>query len=542
MGRKRKKTQNDNNFAIAYYRFSSHAQNEASIDQQREAAENYARSRGLEIIKEYEDRAISGTTDDRPGFQQMLSEVDQIKPAALIVWKTDRLGRDRYMVTMAKKTIRDAGCRIHYVAEAIPGDGDDSPEAGLMEDLLDAMAAFYSKQLRQNITRGMRYNAENALFNGHNILGYKKGEDKKYVIDPEKAPVVQRIFEDYAAGKPMAHIAEELNAKGITTSRGGKFTVNGLRSVLHNDAYTGIYRYSDIVIEGGMPVLISNELFDRAQRRFAENKRKGGQRAHGLDENDMPRFWLTGKLYCGKCGHNMFGISGTSKTGMIHYYYACSQMRKHSCTKKSVKKKRIEELVIDVLAGFLEDTENLMSLAVDAAAYYRRYYVDLKYLEGLETSKKENEKALANLLKAIEAGVFTETTQTRMLELEERRKALTEAIEAEKMKQNLMQDEHSIKSYFSKFLHADFQNPEVRDMIMEYFVDKIYVYDDKLTITSWYSDDKTEVSWEELDGSMTEAEVFDCFVVGATMNMKRGNSPSFHVHNEIYEGIEDSHA
>ena len=79
--------QNNNNYAIAYYRFSSHSQNEASIDQQREQAQFYAEKHDLNIIKEYTDRAISGTTDDRPGFQQMLAEVAKLKPAVLILWK-----------------------------------------------------------------------------------------------------------------------------------------------------------------------------------------------------------------------------------------------------------------------------------------------------------------------------------------------------------------------------------------------------------------------------------------------------------------------
>lgn len=167
--------QNNNNYAIAYYRFSSHSQNEASIDQQRKQAQLYAETHDLNIIKEYTDRAISGTTDERPGFQQMLAEVSKLKPAVLILWKTDRLGRDRYTLALAKKTIRDAGCSISYIAEAIP---DDSPESVLMEGMLESMAEFYSKQLRQNVVRGMRYNAENALYNGHKTLVYRVDDTK----------------------------------------------------------------------------------------------------------------------------------------------------------------------------------------------------------------------------------------------------------------------------------------------------------------------------------------------------------------------------
>lgn len=110
MARRKKPELNDNNLAIAYYRFSSHSQNEASIDQQRELAHAWADAHGFRIVKEYEDAAISGTTENRPGFQLMLSEVAKIRPHTLIMWKTDRLGRDKYVLAMArrKSATRDA--------------------------------------------------------------------------------------------------------------------------------------------------------------------------------------------------------------------------------------------------------------------------------------------------------------------------------------------------------------------------------------------------------------------------------------------------
>ena len=156
MAKQKQFVQNNNNLAIAYYRYSSHAQNEASIDQQREAAVKYAEAHGFTIIKEYADAALSGTSDDCPQFQLMLSEVGHIRPAALIVWKTDRITRNREDSAIAKKLIKNAGCAIHYVAEAIP---QGAPEASLFEGLLESMAEFYSQQLRQNIRCGMLYNA-----------------------------------------------------------------------------------------------------------------------------------------------------------------------------------------------------------------------------------------------------------------------------------------------------------------------------------------------------------------------------------------------
>ena len=513
MAKTKKVVQNDNNFAITYLRYSSHAQNDASIDQQREAAERYAEGKGFTILQHFEDKAISGTTEDRPGFQLMLSEIGKIRPAALIMWKTDRLGRDRYTLAIAKRTIYDAGCKIHLISEEIP---EGSAESALFEGLLESMAEFYSNQLKTNIVRGMRYNAKNALYNGHKILGYKVDENKKYIIDPDKASVVQRIYEDYASGKPLVEIAKSLNEQGIKTSRGKNFTVNSLNKTLKLEAYIGVYKFSDIVIADGIPALVTKELFDKVQARLALNKRKGSQRANGLDEDNAPRYWLTSKLFCGECSHTMQGVSGTSKTkAKKHYYYYCSEQRKHRCKKKPVKKADIETLVIEILSDVLNDSENVASMAVDAAAYYKKYYSDMGYLEGLQAEKKETEKALSNIMKAIEQGIFSETTQARLLELEAQKNALGEAIETEQIKKNLTQDEHSIQSYFDKYLHADFSNPETRDYILEYFIDKIYVYDDRLVITGRYYEGEHTITWEELR-DMEEAEGFDSSALSST--------------------------
>lgn len=498
--------QNDNNLAIAYYRYSSAGQNEASIEQQREQAQKYAESHGLMIVKEYQDKAISGTTDERPGFQLMLSEVAKLKPSVLILWKTDRLARDKYVLAMAKHQIRSSGCSIHYVAESIP---EDAPEAIILESVMEGMAEFYSHNLSQNVKRGLHYIAENGLY-GQHMLGYKKGTDGKYAIDETTAPVVQRIFNEYADGKPMTEIIEELTSQGIRSLKGNKFTVNSLRTMLHNRSYIGEYHYAGVVIPNGMPSLVSEELFEEVQARFKRNKRQGGQRANGLTEDNSPRYWLTGKLYCGECGSTMHGMSGTSKTKSIHYYYACKNHRnKLKCPKKSVRKDYIESHVIKVLNEFLHDTENLASLAVDVAEHYKKMHTDKTYIDSLVAEKKQVEKALSNLVKALEMGIFSETTQGRLLELEEQKKALSDAIEAERTKLNILQDDYSIRHYFELYANADFTNTDVRDMIFEYFIDKIYVYDDRFIITTWYSEEQYEVAFDVLSEAVNE---FDSFV------------------------------
>lgn len=81
-----------------------------------------------------------------------------------------------------------------------PAGGDiptDRPEAVLIEGLMASMAEYYSRQLSQNIQRGMDYNAEHALHNDHKLFGY--GVDrptKKYVVDADIAPTMRRMFDE----------------------------------------------------------------------------------------------------------------------------------------------------------------------------------------------------------------------------------------------------------------------------------------------------------------------------------------------------------
>lgn len=242
------------------------------------------------------------------------------------------------------------------------------------------------------------------------------------------------------------------------------------------------------------------EVFEATQKRLILNKRQGGQRANGLTPDEAPRFWLTGKLYYGKCGTPMQGCSGTSgHGGATYYYYACGAARKKKCSLKYVKKDKIEAIACFMLSECLKDTELLASLAVDVAAYYQKEHEDKGYIEGLKAERAEAEKALNNLARAIEQGIFSERTQTRLLELEGRKKALTEAIEAEEIKRAVTKNEISIQHFFDEYKNADLNDSAVRDYLLDYFVDKIFVYDDKVVLTAWYGNDKKEITWGDID-------------------------------------------
>ena len=491
MAKKKKEVKyNDNDLAIAYYRYSSDSQRDASIEQQQELAHIYAENHGLQIVKEYPDEAESGTSEDRPQYQLMLKEIGAIRPSTLILYKMNRINRNVEDYIHARSIIKAAGCRIVCTMEMAP---DTESSAGKLWELFSAWEAEnYSEQLSKDIRRGNKYNAERAMFNGHGALGLMKGEDGRYAIDPTTSGIVMRIFDEFDGGKPLVDIAEGLNADGLKTRTGGQFNIHGLRKILKSEKYIGVYQEGDIRIEGGIPPIIGDDQWKRVQERFEKNRRKGGLKPHRERSGDES-YWLAGTLYCGECGEVLHAMPSTSCTGKTYHYYACAnKRRRRGCHKRDVKKDWIEAAVIELLEWLLADQELLASFAVDAAAYYEQTYASNEYVKSLEAQLRENEKALENLLKAVEAGVITNSTAKRINEREARQQVLEQAIRVEECKAALVADEHSIGAYFKRFAHANLHDEKVRKQLLEYFVKRIYVFDDYLLVTGWFADDNND--------------------------------------------------
>lgn len=496
MGAVTRFVQNPGSNAICYYRYSSDAQRDVSIVQQKDAAHEYAEHHGYHIIKEYDDPAYSGTRDDRPAFQLMLYEVEKLRPAYLILWKTDRLSRDRIDAVMAKKRLRECGVKIVYVAESIPD--DDEATQILMESIYEAMAASFIVSHRKNVVRGMTYNAENAFYNGVKMLGYVGEVDHKYEVDQATAPTVRRIFKEYTEGVPMQKICDSLNNAGQKTVRGNKFTVNSLRNILVNRAYIGEYKFGKTLIPDGMPRLIDDETFQKAQAKLEANKRGGKGAIKKLHpEIEIEDYWLTGKICCGLCGGTMQGVSGTSRSGSLYYYYSCINYRKHTCTLKYQRKELMEKIVLYILDDLINDPALRIMIAEKCYAYHQAQNDDNgAYEASIRAQLKDVEGKLNNLVKAIEAGIFNSTTAERMNVLENQKSMLNDALLAEQNRKKCDLTLNTIVKFLSSLV-GDINNPDTRHRLLDFFVDKIYVYPDKMVLTFYYTDDRRELPFEE---------------------------------------------
>ena len=498
MAKAKKFVQNNNTNAVCYYRYSSSAQRDCSIEQQQEAAHRYCDAHKYHIIKEYADKAISGTRDDRPEFQLMLQEIKKLKPAYLILWKTDRLSRDRVTAVLAKAQIKEAGTKIEYVAETMP---EDEAERALIEGIEETLAEHFIIQHRKNVTRGLMYNAENALYNGRKILGYKGQKNQRYEIDNDTAVIVQKIFKDYSDGKALQVIANELNNVGYKTVRGNEFTVKSLLHTLHNRSYIGEYKYGDIIVADGFPRLISDETFDKVQEMLEKN-RHGGRGAAKRLKNSLEGidFWLSGKLVCGECGANVSGTSGKSTSNnKLYYYYACNEHKKHKCSLKNIRKDDIERVIANVLEECINNSALRILIAEKVYDYYMREYAsDENYEKSLVTNIKEINKKLDNIMKAIEAGIFNDTTQARMQELQEQKQLLEDELDVERNRKKYALKKEQVVRYLESFV-GSMKEPSMRDKVLNYLVESIYVYNDKIVINFYYSDDKRIIDLKQFN-------------------------------------------
>lgn len=120
------------NVAI-YARYSSHSQTEASIEGQLKVCHEYAERNNLKIVHEYIDRALSGTSDKRPEFQQMIKDSDHKMFDYVLVYQLDRFARDRYDSATYKHKLKKNGVRVISAKENISNDASGV----LMESVLE---------------------------------------------------------------------------------------------------------------------------------------------------------------------------------------------------------------------------------------------------------------------------------------------------------------------------------------------------------------------------------------------------------------------
>ncbi len=424
-----------------YARVSSDRQDvDLSIAAQLRALRDYAERNDYLIAREYVDEAESGRIADRPQFQKMLDEA--AKPEApfreILVWKFSRFTRKREHAVAFKSMLRRRGIRVVSITEQ----ADDTPTGKLLEAIIESVDEFYSENLAQEVTRGMREAASRGFWvTTFAPYGYRKvyvqdGTKKrpKLELDPPAAAVVRRIFDLVLLGKSILDVTKTLNAEGIPTTNGKKWLKTTIHTMLANEAYTGTVvwgikakdKADPVRVEDAFPAIVSKREFQRAKKLLGSRapKQVNPRRASSP-------YLLSGLLKCETCGKAM--TAAEAKSGKYTYYVCHSLLKRGSGTCKTprLNAKSFEKLIVDEIRANILTESNIRDLVklldeeMDGVASEQR-----QRLETIEEELEDVKKRLGRIWQVIETtDIEMSDASDRIREHRERKEKLEVAAE-----------------------------------------------------------------------------------------------------------------
>ncbi|AQU05286.1 serine recombinase [Dehalococcoides mccartyi] len=363
---------NDNKKVAIYARVSSDKQDvDLSISAQLKAIREYAKNNGYEVVREFIDEAETGRTTARPAFREMisLSRHPQKPFDSILVWKYSRFARSREDSIVYKAMLRKSGVSVISINEPF----DDTPTGRLLEAIIESLDEFYSDNLGEEVTRGMRESAARGFYlssrppYGYRKIRFKDGEKErtKLEIEPNQAGIVSSMFNDALKGKGLTEIAKDLNNKGIASPRGKGWGKTAIRTIMSNEAYAGTFVWGrnskrglePVRVENACPVIVSRQVFDSAQELIRERAPKITH-----PKRTGSRFLLSGFTFCGHCGKAMIGQD--AKSGKFSYY-VCGTLNKKgagSCPSHYFNSRVFEETVVKVIRENILTEDHLKRL------------------------------------------------------------------------------------------------------------------------------------------------------------------------------------
>lgn len=274
---------------------------------------SYIGSRGDWVLAGiYADEALTGTKEDRPEFQRLLSDCRSSKIDMVITKSITRFARNTVTLLAAVRELKSLNIDVYFEKEHIH---TLSTDGELMLTLLASYAQEESRSASENVKWRIHKMFEKGIPTPGSMFGYH-WENGTLEIVPEEAAVVRQIYADYLSGMGCCSIAKKLTQSGIKPKRGNLWSENSIRNMLRNEKYAGrlllqkTYKLDHIskkkmINHGEMPMyyvensheaIIPPEMFEEAQQ---EQKR----RAQKAEYNRTPPrpLLFTGLICCGSC-------------------------------------------------------------------------------------------------------------------------------------------------------------------------------------------------------------------------------------------------
>lgn len=193
-----------------------------------------------EMVEVYTDEGISGTsTAKRQGFQRMIADALAGKIDLIVTKSVSRFARNTVDSLTTVRSLKEKGVEVFFEKENI---WTLDSKGELLITIMSSLAQEESRSISENVTWGKRkaFKDGKVHFPFSSVLGFRKGADGGIEIDPETAPIVERIYREYLEGASTLQIAKGLTADGVPTPRGAtKWQTSTVKSILTNEKYKG---------------------------------------------------------------------------------------------------------------------------------------------------------------------------------------------------------------------------------------------------------------------------------------------------------------
>lgn len=479
-------------YVDAYCRYSSHMQDEGnSIEYQMEEIEQYCERHGYVIRKWYIDKAKSAKkVAGRDDFYSLVNEIKAGTAAPnLIVWKTNRAFRNSYESHKYRKLFRDNGIKLHSVTQTID---EDTSSGRLTTNILSDIDQYKSEEIAEHVTAALRSMVKRGFYTGQRVpLGYKTvpamdGDKprKKYAIDEETAPIVQKIFRDFVDGASPYGILDWMRDQGITTDTGKTYDYNALYRMLNNDFYIGTRRYTakgqePLVLPCAVPAIIDEKTFDAVKHIFYSRRKSDPIKGRKSNRNRL--YYLTGKLYCAKCGGSYYGKTSSG----VPYYMCKNRAKRKECDGVSIQKKHIEPALFTAIRENIFTPEAVEIIVASVMESIKKSPLKTK------GNKKdmENRKTILNreIVELTQMKLDKEINQEVFLMMKKPKEDELAEIEinllALEHQQKTIIDEHYIREFIQKlFQNLDSGNEELIKYVVDNTVEKVIINDGEIDI------------------------------------------------------------
>ena len=398
--------------AVSYIRVSTREQAQRggseegfSLPAQREANKRKAQSMGALVVKEFADRGESARSANRPELQKMLAYLKEDGGIDyVIVHKLDRLARNRADDVEINRAFEEAGVRLVSTSENI----DQTPGGMLLHGIMSSIAEFYSRNLANEVIKGMGEKARNGGTLGKAPLGYmnvrardENGREVRTIaLDEERAPLVRLAFTEYATGNwTVRQLADHLNTLGLsippTPRRCAKpITATRLHEILRHPYYKGVVTFQGVEYAGKHEPLVDSQTWQTVQTILASRRYGERQRIHN--------HFLKSTVVCGQCGARLSVQNAKNSKGTIYPYFVCARRcRLHDCAFTAV--------LIDVVEDRIVELYRAIELSAEDRTQIEHYLHD-------ELAQIEGDKAKA-----------VRSLTTRRTNIEDRRRRLLHA-------------------------------------------------------------------------------------------------------------------